>query len=63
LPLHHSQKIVSENKNSTVFSVFLVPTYDFQREILSYGERVKILSPESFKNEMKAIIQLMLKNF
>ncbi|WP_374364900.1 WYL domain-containing protein [Cloacibacterium sp.] len=63
LPLHHSQKIVSENKNSTVFNVFLVPTYDFQREILSYGERVKILSPESFKNEMKAIIQLMLKNF
>ena len=63
MPLHHSQKIVSENKKSTVFSVFLVPTYDFQREILSYGERVKILSPESFKNEMKAIIQLMLKNF
>jgi hypothetical protein len=34
LPLHHSQTIISEDENETVFKVFVVPTYDFQREIL-----------------------------
>jgi hypothetical protein len=33
LPLHHSQTIISEDENETVFKVFVVPTYDFQREI------------------------------
>ncbi|SEF51330.1 Predicted DNA-binding transcriptional regulator YafY, contains an HTH and WYL domains [Halpernia humi] len=63
LKLHNSQTIVSENAEETVFRVFLVPTYDFQREILSYGNRVKIISPESFKNQMKAEVEDMLKNF
>jgi predicted DNA-binding transcriptional regulator YafY len=63
LPLHHSQTIVSENDSETVFKVFLMPTYDFQREILSYGKRVQILAPESFKNEMKEEIDIMLKKF
>ena len=63
LPLHHSQTIISEDENETVFKVFVVPTYDFQREILSYGKRVQILAPESFKKEMKEEVEIMLKNF
>ena len=63
LPLHHSQCVVSEDDMETVFKVFLAPTYDFQREVLSYGKRVQILAPESFKKEMKAEVEAMLKNF
>ena len=63
LPLHHSQTIVSENESETVFKVFLMPTYDFQREILSYGKRVQILSPERFRSDMRKEIETMLKNF
>jgi predicted DNA-binding transcriptional regulator YafY len=43
--------------------VSLVPTYDFQREILSYGKRVQVLAPESFIQELKAEVEIMLKNF
>lgn len=63
LPIHHSQTIVSENNQETVFKVVLVPSYDFQREILSHGKRVQILAPESFKNLMKEEVEIMLKNF
>ncbi len=63
LPLHHSQTVVSENEVETVFRVVLVPTYDFQREILSHGKRVQILAPESFKNLMKEEVEVMIKNF
>ncbi len=63
LPLHHSQTIVSENEIETVFKVFLMPTYDFQREILSYGKRVQVLSPEGFIRELRTEVEIMLKNY
>ena len=53
LPLHHSQTVIAENETETIFRVSLVPTYDFQREILSYGKRVQVLAPESFIQELK----------
>lgn len=63
LPLHHSQTVIAENETETIFRVSLVPTYDFQREILSYGKRVQVLAPESFIKELKAEVEIMLKNF
>ena len=63
LPLHHSQTVIAENETETIFRVSLVPTYDFQREILSYGKRVQVLAPESFIQELKAEVEIMLKNF
>ncbi|WDT67879.1 helix-turn-helix transcriptional regulator [Cloacibacterium sp. TD35] len=63
LPLHHSQTVIAENETETIFKVSLVPTYDFQREILSYGKRVQVLAPESFIQELKAEVEIMLKNF
>lgn len=63
LPLHHSQTVIAENETETIFRVSLVPTYDFQREILSYGKRVQVLAPESFIQELKAEVGIMLKNF
>ena len=63
LPLHHSQTVIAENETETIFRVSLVPTYDFQREILSYGKRLQVLAPESFIQELKAEVEIMLKNF
>ena len=63
LPLHHSQEILVDDENEFRINLLLVPTYDFEREILSHGNRVKIISPESFKNHMKTEVEEMLNNF
>ena len=63
LPLHHSQTVIAENETETIFRVSLMPTYDFQREILSYGKRVQVLAPKSFIQELKAEVEIVLKNF
>lgn len=63
LPLHHSQEVLVDNKDEFRIRLTLYPTYDFEREVLSYGNRVKILAPESFKNRMKAEMKTMLSNF
>lgn len=63
LPIHHSQQVISENETETIFEVFLVPTFDFEREIISYGQRVKVLEPLSFKEKMRSEIENMLQNY
>jgi predicted DNA-binding transcriptional regulator YafY len=63
LPLHHSQKVVSEDKNSCVFEFKIHPTYDFIMEILSLGKEVKVLEPQSLRAEIKSILKEALKNY
>lgn len=50
LPLHHSQQEVEKTDSYTVFSYYLSPTFDFIRELLSYGDNIEILSPTSLRD-------------
>jgi len=53
LPLHESQQIIVDNDHELQIRLFLYVTYDFEMELLSYGEHVKVLKPESLIEEMK----------
>jgi len=53
LPLHHSQQLVVENKKEIQFSYFLRPTYDFKMELLSYGNQVKVIEPDTLQKSIK----------
>jgi len=63
LPLHESQRVVSEDNDFTVFSYDLRPTFDFKQKILSYMGNVEIIEPQSFRNEIKGDIIRMLKSY
>ncbi|MBP5710424.1 MAG: WYL domain-containing protein [Bacteroidales bacterium] len=55
LPLHHSQKVVENTAEYTVFSYFLRPTFDFKQELLALGEQVEVLEPKDLRAEMASI--------
>ena len=63
LPLHASQKIVSENQNYSIIELFIHATHDFKMEILSLGNEVTVLEPISFKREVRNIIEQSLHNY
>lgn len=63
LPLHHSQKAVRKEGKDTIYELFLVPTFDFQQEILSRGDEITVLEPEWFRNDIKEEIARMSKNY
>lgn len=63
LPLHHSQEILVDDDAEFRIKLKLVPTYDFEREILSHGSSVRIISPLSFKNLLKSEVEKMMNNF
>ncbi len=56
LPLHHSQKEIKRTDDYTIFSYQVRPTYDFRQTLLSHGNEIEVLSPQSFRNEIKNII-------
>ena len=60
LPLHHSQQILTDDEHEFRIALQLYPTYDFRQEILSYGNRVQVIAPEHFRNEIKKEVQEML---
>lgn len=63
LPLHHSQQLILSNEEEIRFSYFIRPTYDFRMEILSYGDQIKVIEPESLKSEIKKELKSCLGNY
>jgi len=49
--LHETQKILVDNENELLIELKLIVTHDLIMELLSYGEEVKVLRPESLINE------------
>lgn len=54
-PWHESQQIIVDNENETRIKLYLHPTSDFEMELLSQGDKVKIIAPESLKKRMREI--------
>lgn len=52
-PLHQSQKIVDESPESLVVELEVYLSEDLLIDLMSYGDRVKVLSPERLKNELR----------
>lgn len=54
LPLHSSQRMVREDPEGVVFSYFVLPNFEFRRELLGFGARMRVLEPEWLASEMRA---------
>jgi predicted DNA-binding transcriptional regulator YafY len=63
LPLHDSQQIIVDNENELRIRLYLVITHDFIMEILSHGERIKIIKPDSFADEIKQIYHRAINRY
>lgn len=63
LPLHPSQKEISSDEESTLFSFDVRPTYDFYQMLLAQGDQVEVVEPASVRNEMKRFAENMLNNY
>ena len=63
LPLHHSQKILEENKQYLAVELFVVPNYELREIILTYGEKVKVLEPKSLQKQIKQSLARAAKQY
>lgn len=63
LPMHHSQQILKDDVNGLMISLKVYATYDLIREILSHGDRVKVLEPKSLVSRIKKTLWESLNQY
>ncbi len=62
-PLHHSQQIVEQKKVGIIFSIEVIPNFELERELLGFGEGLKVLSPNSLVRILKRKSKLLYENY
>jgi len=62
-PLHLSQKIEEQNDSFTIFSYFLLPTYELKMMVLGFGDEVEVLEPKELIEEVKETAEKLLKKY
>jgi predicted DNA-binding transcriptional regulator YafY len=63
LPLHASQQIMIDNEDELRVKLVLCITHDFVMELLSHGDYLRVISPESLKKEIKQTVENVLKYY
>ncbi len=52
-PIHQSQTVVDTQPSGVTFSIRVQLNFELEREILGFGDRVKVLAPERLKRRIK----------
>ncbi len=52
-PLHHTQQLVAEKEKTSIFRIDVILNYELEREILGFGECVKVLGPRALAQRIK----------
>ncbi len=58
-PIHSSQQILKEDINGMMIRIDVVLNFELEREILGFGENIKVLAPRLLKSKLKKRIELM----
>ena len=61
LPLHSSQIETETTNDYSIFSYYMVPSFDFLMELLSMEDMVEVLAPDKFRKQIKEQITGMYK--
>lgn len=63
-PLHHTQEVreLLQDGNA-VISIKVIPNFELIQQLLSFGERVTVIEPETLREEIKHKIENNLRNY
>jgi predicted DNA-binding transcriptional regulator YafY len=62
-PMHPSQKILREDFDGTIFSIEVIWNFELEREILGFGEQVKVLSPKRLSGKIQSRMKHTLSKY
>lgn len=55
-PIHGSQKVISRDERAVNVALELIPNYELESLILSFGEKLEVLEPKDFREKIRARI-------
>lgn len=63
IPIHHSQKILKDTDKELRVQLELVINTELKMQILSYGDKVKVVSPAGLAAEVKEVARNLVKAY
>jgi predicted DNA-binding transcriptional regulator YafY len=60
-PLHGSQKRLEQNDKGVIIQIEVIPNFELKQLLLLYGDGLEVISPTSYRNELKKTIERMNK--
>lgn len=58
-PIHHSQKILEEANGCCTFSIDVIPNFELYRELIGFGEGLKVTHPQNIVRTIKKRVKDM----
>lgn len=62
-PIHGSQKVKAKGEDYTVVTLDLIPNYELESLILSYGEGMELVKPAALRRKLNARVAKMNRNY
>jgi len=62
-PLHGSQRQILEDDKGFKFSIEVMPNFELEKMLLSFGEGITVIEPEEFRDKIKNRIATNLNNY
>lgn len=62
-PIHGSQKKIKLDENGLLISIEVVPNYELEKLILSFGDNVKIVGPKLFADKIKTRLKKSIDHY
>lgn len=62
-PIHKTQELVEETDEKMTFQIKVIPFHELHAKILSYGNTVRVVSPESLQLKIKQLLQESLDKY
>ncbi len=62
-PIHPSQQLVEQSKGGCIFSIDVIPNFELERELIGFGEGLKVLSPAFMVKRIKRKVRLMFNAY
>lgn len=53
-------KKISQNNDSTIIEIEVIPNHELRQLLLSYGDSIEIISPESLRKEFKELLVILI---
>lgn len=60
-PLHTSQQIIADTDKEVIIELYVYLSYDFIKELLSFGAEMVVISPEKLRNQIKDSLMNVLE--
>jgi predicted DNA-binding transcriptional regulator YafY len=62
-PLHHTQKLLSEDESGKIFSIRVILNFELERELLGFGSKLRVLGPRILVKQIKDQLKKTLERY